>query len=69
MNKICVAVLLTTAMASGMALADNHTVSIGYAQSKVQDFDDINGVNLQYRYEFNSTLSVVASFSYMQGLC
>ncbi len=67
MNKICVAVLLATTMASGMALADNHTVSIGYAQSKVQNFDDINGVNLQYRYEFNSPLSVVASFSYMQG--
>ncbi|BAS35805.1 TPA: Ail/Lom family outer membrane beta-barrel protein [Klebsiella variicola] len=67
MNKMSLAVLLVVSMTSGMVFADNHTVSIGYAQSKVQDFDNINGVNLQYRYEFDSPVSVLASFSYMQG--
>lgn len=49
------------------ALAENHTVSIGYAQSKVEDFKNIRGVNVQYRYEWDSPLSVIGSFSYMKG--
>lgn len=49
------------------ALADNHTVSVGYAQSKVEDFKNIRGVNVQYRYEWESPLSVIGSFSYMKG--
>jgi len=49
------------------ALADNHTVSVGYAQSKVEDFKNIRGVNVQYRYEWDSPLSVIGSFSYMKG--
>ncbi|STI82989.1 PagC-like membrane protein [Escherichia coli] len=52
---------------SGSRLADNHTLSAGYAQSKVQDFKNIKGVNLQYRYEWDSPVSVVGSFSYMKG--
>lgn len=44
---------------SGSRLADNHTLSAGYAQSKVQDFKNIKGVNLQYRYEWDSPVSVV----------
>ncbi|EEY3549660.1 Ail/Lom family protein, partial [Escherichia coli] len=47
---------------SGSTLADNHTLSAGYAQSKVQDFKNIKGVNLQYRYEWDSPVSVVGSF-------
>ena len=46
------AVLPLSLMVSEIAFADNHSVSIGYAQSKVQDFKDIRGVNPQYRYEF-----------------
>ncbi|MDX7986658.1 Ail/Lom family protein [Xenorhabdus sp. 12] len=49
------------------ALADNHTVSVGYAQSKVQGLKDIRGVNAQYRYEWDSPISVIGSFSYMKG--
>ncbi|HAT6804011.1 TPA: Ail/Lom family outer membrane beta-barrel protein [Citrobacter freundii] len=69
MKRMYLAVILTTTMTgvSGMAFADNYTVSAGYAQSKVQDFKDIRGVNLQYRYEFNNPLSVLASFTYMKG--
>lgn len=67
MNKISLAILLTAFLSSSMAYADKHTVSIGYAQSKAQGFDDLNGVNVQYRYEFDSQLSVLGSFSYMKG--
>nr|WP_038381702.1 Ail/Lom family outer membrane beta-barrel protein [Pantoea sp. IMH] len=49
------------------ALADNHTLSLGYAQSKVQDFKNIRGVNAQYRYEWDSPVSIIGSFTYMKG--
>ena len=38
MKKVALAVLLAGGMVSGVALADEHSVSVGYAQSKVQDF-------------------------------
>lgn len=62
-----VALLCTGLLTSTGALADNHTVSMGYAQSKVEDFKDIRGVNVQYRYEWDSPLSIIGSFSYMKG--
>lgn len=40
---------------------------MGYAQSKVQDFKNIKGVNAQYRYEWDSPISVIGSLSYMSG--
>ncbi|WP_072010861.1 MULTISPECIES: Ail/Lom family outer membrane beta-barrel protein [unclassified Serratia (in: enterobacteria)] len=52
---------------SSLAQADQHTVSLGYAQSKVQDLHNINGVNLKYRYEWDSPVSVIGSFTYMSG--
>ena len=67
MKKVALAVLLAGGMVSGVALADEHSVSVGYAQSKVQDFKNIRGVNLQYRYEWNSPVSVMGSFTYMKG--
>lgn len=46
----------------------NHTLTLGYAQSKVQDFKDIYGANIKYRYECEeSPLGVLASFTYMTG--
>ncbi|PLY43896.1 Ail/Lom family protein [Lelliottia sp. F153] len=67
MKKISLAVFVAASLASGAALADNHTVSLGYAQSKVENFKNIRGVNAQYRYEWNSPLSVIGSFTYMSG--
>ncbi|MGB9097088.1 Ail/Lom family outer membrane beta-barrel protein [Erwinia sp.] len=49
------------------AQAGQQTVSIGYAQSKVQDFKDISGVNVKYRYEWDSPLSFIGSLTYMSG--
>ncbi|EPL1175486.1 Ail/Lom family outer membrane beta-barrel protein [Morganella morganii] len=50
------------------ASANTQTFSVGYAQSKVQDFKHIRGINAQYRYEWNSSpLSVIGSFTYMKG--
>lgn len=62
-----IALLCACTFTSASALADNHTVSIGYAQSKVEGFKDIRGVNVQYRYEWDSPFSIIGSFSYMQG--
>lgn len=67
MKKISLAVFVAVSLASGAALADNHTVSLGYAQSKVENFKNIRGVNAQYRYEWDSPLSVIGSFTYMSG--
>jgi len=49
------------------ANADQQTVSFGYAQSKVQDFKNIRGINLKYRYEWDSPLSLIGSLTYMSG--
>ena len=61
------ALLCSGLLLSNSVLADNHTLSVGYAQSKVEDFKNIRGVNLQYRYEWNSPVSIIGSFSYMKG--
>ena len=65
MKKLSLAILTAATMLSGAALADNHTVSLGYAQSDFENLGDIRGVNVQYRYEWNSPLSIVGSFTYM----
>ena len=52
---------------SPLALADNRTVTMGYSQSKVQDLNDIKGVNLKYRYGWNSPVSIINSFTCMSG--
>jgi len=49
------------------ANADQQTVTLGYAQSKVQDFKNIRGINLKYRYEWDSPLSLIGSLTYMSG--
>lgn len=61
------ALLLTSVVLSPLACANNHTVTLGYAQSKLQDFKDIKGANLKYRYEWDSPLSVIGSLTYMTG--
>ncbi|RDK92152.1 Ail/Lom family outer membrane beta-barrel protein [Enterobacillus tribolii] len=46
----------------------HHTLTFGYAQSKVQDFKNIYGANVKYRYEWeNSPFGVLGSLTYMAG--
>uniref|UniRef100_UPI001F4B46AD Ail/Lom family outer membrane beta-barrel protein n=1 Tax=Escherichia coli TaxID=562 RepID=UPI001F4B46AD len=42
------------------------TLSAGYlhASTNVPGSDDLNGINVKYRYEFTDTLGLVTSFSY-----
>ncbi|ANS44819.1 Ail/Lom family outer membrane beta-barrel protein [Serratia inhibens] len=68
MKKLVIAsMVISTLGLSVAAHAGQSTLSVGYAQSKVQDFKNINGVNLKYRYEWDSPLSVISSFTYMSG--
>ncbi|UWS29998.1 Ail/Lom family outer membrane beta-barrel protein [Erwinia pyrifoliae] len=66
--KVMAVILALSALqASLLVHADSHALSIGYAQSRVQDFKNLRGVNLKYRYEPNSLLGVITSFSYMSA--
>ena len=67
MNKSSLAILLVASLTSSMALATHHTFSLGYAHSEAQGFDNLNGVNVQYRFEFDSPLSLLSSFSWMKA--
>ncbi|EKR5655958.1 Ail/Lom family outer membrane beta-barrel protein [Escherichia coli] len=49
------------------AQADTHSVSLGYAQSRIEHFKDIRGVNLKYRYEAEAPVGVMTSFSWESG--
>jgi putative virulence related protein PagC len=68
MKKLCLA--LATCATLGMnfnAMADNHTVSLGYQEGRLPDLYNMSGVNLKYRYEWDSPVSIITSFSYMGG--
>jgi len=60
-------ILLASLGASTVVVAGEQTVTLGYAQSKVQDFKNIRGVNAKYRYEWDSPVSVMGSFTYLSG--
>ena len=64
---VIASMVISTLGLSAAAHAGQSTLSVGYAQSKVQDFKNINGVNLKYRYEWDSPISVISSFTYMSG--
>lgn len=67
MKKFLVAALLLSSFAvASQAQADRQTVSLGYAQSKVQDFKNLQGVNVKYRYEWDSPVSIIGSFTWME---
>ncbi|HCA7301521.1 TPA: Ail/Lom family outer membrane beta-barrel protein [Escherichia coli] len=59
---ICLAVSGTPAWAS----EHQSTLSAGYlhARTNVPGSDNLNGINVKYRYEFTDTLGLVTSFSY-----
>ncbi|PHM38499.1 Ail/Lom family outer membrane beta-barrel protein [Xenorhabdus innexi] len=69
MKNVFLLSLLTSGLVVGsFAYADSQNASIGYAQSKVEDFKDIKGVNLKYRYEWDEyPVGVIGSVTYMKG--
>ncbi|EQC2933896.1 Ail/Lom family outer membrane beta-barrel protein [Salmonella bongori] len=69
MKKFIISTLVVSAgvLAANVAQADTNSLSVGYAQSKVQDFKNIRGVNLKYRYETDSPVSFITSLSYLSG--
>lgn len=60
-------VITTGVLVVNVAQADTNAFSVGYAQSKVQDFKNIRGVNVKYRYEDDSPVSFISSLSYLYG--
>ncbi len=55
-----IAALLTVSPAVNAA---EHSLSVGYTRAKLDSLK-FNGVNVKYRYEWGSALSVIGSFSY-----
>ena len=60
------AICLAVSGASAWASEHQSTLSAGYlhASTNVPGSDDLNGINVKYRYEFTDTLGMVTSFSY-----
>ncbi|MEZ3500410.1 Ail/Lom family outer membrane beta-barrel protein [Pantoea sp. KPR_PJ] len=65
--SLWVSLALITLGVNGSTFASNQTASLGYAQSRVETFKDIRGVNLKYRYEWDSPLSLMSAFTWMNG--
>lgn len=66
LQKFIIGCLLSSLqIISTHASADKHTLALGYAQSQIKDFKSIRGMNIQYRYEWNSPVSIIGSFTYM----
>ena len=65
-NTLKLGLLVAAVAASSSVFADNHTFSLGYAQTEVEGFTDLKGINAQYRYEWDSPFSLLASVSYME---
>ena len=63
---LSVAICLAVSGAPAWASEHQSTLSAGYlhASTNVPGSDDLNGINVKYRYEFTDTLGLVTSFSY-----
>ncbi len=71
MRKLCAvilsAVVWQVAAATPASAAEHQsTLSAGYlhASTNVPGSDDLNGINVKYRYEFTDALGLITSFSY-----
>ncbi|OON42210.1 PagC [Izhakiella australiensis] len=67
MKKLAISGLFISLLAGAFPALASNTFSIGYAQSKVANFKNMPGVNLQYRYEWDSPLSMLASFTALEN--
>ena len=57
-NTLKLSLLVAAVASSSSVFADNHTFSLGYAQTEVEGFTDLKGINAQYRYEWDSPFSL-----------
>ncbi|WP_413731381.1 Ail/Lom family outer membrane beta-barrel protein [Sodalis sp. RH20] len=65
MKKICLALAACATLGTSFAAAANeHTLSLGYAQSKILDSRP-KGANLKYRYEGESPVGIITSMTFM----
>ncbi|EFA9629666.1 Ail/Lom family outer membrane beta-barrel protein [Escherichia coli] len=71
MRKVCAAILstaicLAVSGAPAWASEQQATLSAGYlhARTNAPGSDNLNGINVKYRYEFTDTLGLITSFSY-----
>ncbi|AIK11967.1 outer membrane beta-barrel protein [Pectobacterium atrosepticum] len=65
-TTLLLSTLITCAMGMSVAQA-TQTVSLGYAQAKVEDFKDLKGVTAKYHYQGDSALGIIGSFTYLGG--
>ncbi|MFI8417149.1 Ail/Lom family outer membrane beta-barrel protein [Serratia sp. NPDC078593] len=59
--------LLAASCCMATAQAESHTVILDYAHTQLNNFNDLDGVNIKYRYEWGSSISVVNSFTALHG--
>ena len=74
MKVLFMASVLTACLGmSTQVLASDQTVSLGYAHSHIsmgtdmEGIKNLNGVNVKYRYDWGSPLSVISSFTYLNS--
>ena len=66
MKKRLLSVLIFS-LTPTLSQADMQTFSLGWAHAKISSLDSLNGVNLKYRYETASPLSLLGSFTWLSG--
>ncbi|PHM27519.1 Ail/Lom family outer membrane beta-barrel protein [Xenorhabdus budapestensis] len=67
-RKALLMTLATSCLIYGsLANANSHTIGIGYAKSKIAKVTKLQGANVYYRYEWDSPISIVGTFTYMRG--
>lgn len=66
MKKTTLLLSTLIACAMGMSAAQaTQTVSLGYAQAKVDNFKDPKGITAKYHYQGDSALGIIGSFTYL----
>ncbi|WP_416777209.1 Ail/Lom family outer membrane beta-barrel protein [Xenorhabdus budapestensis] len=59
--------LIYGSLANANSHSHSHTIGIGYAKSKIAKVTKLQGANVYYRYEWDSPISIVGTFTYMRG--
>lgn len=67
MKFLQVCLLSASAVLTTTTFAAQQTLSLGYAQTDVDNLLDLDGVSLQYRYETTSPISFISTLSYQSG--